>query len=305
MGEQTPVILAVDDEQLFLDLIQSHLKNLEESCIVEVAHSGEEAWELLEANPDHYDVILLDRMMDGMDGIELLNRVRGHWILSDIPVILQTAKSDKEDIIEGMQAGAYYYLTKPFERELIRSVVNTALSDRLQHKALKQTLQERNESIKLLKNALFEFRTLEEAKSLAGLLANACENPSQIVTGLGELVINAVEHGNLAISYEEKSKLKASMAWDNEIENRLRMPEYKNRRATIEIQRTAGAVNFIISDEGNGFDWQPYMDFAAERMMDNHGRGIAMANKLCFDELQYEGKGNVVKASIICKKNQS
>lgn len=294
-----PVILAVDDEELFLQLIQSHLKDLEEPCSVDVAHSGEEAWERLETNPERYDVILLDRMMGDMDGIALLNRIRSHWILSDIPVILQTAKSDTQDIIEGMQAGAYYYLTKPFEKNLIRSVVNTALSDRLQHKALKQTLKERNDSIKLLKNATFEFKTIADAHSLAGLLANTCSNPEQVVTGLAELLVNAIEHGNLGISYDEKSQLKARMEWKFEIENRLQMPQYSQKKGTIHVEHTGKSIEYTITDEGDGFDWEPYMDFAAERMMDNHGRGIAMANKLCFSEIQYQGKGNIVKATVL------
>lgn len=293
-----PVVLAVDDEKLFLQLIQSHLKNLEEPCAVEVAHSGEEAWELLQANPEHYDVVLLDRMMGDMDGIELLTRIRGHWVLSDVPVILQTAKSDKQDIIEGMQAGAYYYLTKPIEKELIRSVVNTALSDRLQHKALKQTIQERNDAVKLLKKSTFEYQTIEEANLLAGLLANICKNPEQVVTGLAELLINAVEHGNLDISYDEKSKLKARLQWKDEVQNRLQDPKYKNKKATVSTEHDENTIVFTITDEGKGFDWQPYMDFDAERMMDNHGRGIAMANKLCFSRVVYQGKGNVVQAIV-------
>lgn len=293
-----PVVLAVDDEELILQLIKSHLKDLEQPCTVEIAQSGEEAWELLEKNPEHYDVVLLDRMMDGMDGLEVLKLIRGHWVLSDIPVILQTSRSSEEDIVEGMQAGAYYYLTKPFEKALIRSVVNTVLQDRQHYKTLKQTLQDRNETCKLMDSANFSFRTLEEANALAGLLANACTIPEKVVTGLGELLLNAVEHGNLGISYDEKSQLSAKLAWQDEIEKRLELEEYKNKKAHVNIQRTDNSIEYTITDEGEGFDWKPFMDFSPKRIMDNHGRGIATANNLCFDHVEYQGKGNIVKATV-------
>ena len=299
---ELPNILAVDDEELFLELIKNHLKSLEQPYKLELANGGEAAWRLLEANPAHYDLVLLDRMMDDMDGIELLERIRNHQVLKEIPVILQTAKSGKEDILQGMRAGAYYYLTKPFDKDLILSVVNTALVDRLRHKAVKLAISERDSSIKLLKSATFEFKTIADANALASLLATICADPQHVVAGLAELLINAVEHGNLAISYQEKSQLRQKLAWETEIAKRLEMPNYRNRVAKVEVNIDVSGIEFKITDQGDGFDWQPYMEFSAERIMDSHGRGIAKANKLCFSRLSFHDKGNIVTAFVANKR---
>jgi hypothetical protein len=53
-----------------------------------------------------------------------------------------------------------------------------------------------------------------------------------------------------------------------------------------------------IQDEGDGFDWQKYLDFDPERAFDPHGRGIAMARMMSFDALEYQGKGNTVVLKI-------
>lgn len=289
---------------LILRLIKNYLKGLETPIHIETAKNGEQAWQLLEKNPEHYDICLLDRIMGDMDGIELLERMRGHWILREIPVILQTSKSSNEDIIEGMKAGAYYYLTKPLEKQLTLSVVSTALSDRLLHQGLKNKLKERDLSIQLLKHASFEYRTIEEAHSLASLLANVCPNPAQVVPGLAELLLNAVEHGNLGIGYNEKSQLRTELSLNTEIERRLNHPDYYDKYVNVEVISDVESVMFTIQDEGKGFDWEPYLDFGVNRMMDNHGRGIAIANQLCFDHIEYLGNGNTVIARAYKQRNR-
>lgn len=125
-----PVILVVDDEPLNLDIIEEFLTGKEKLYNVETASDGIEAMEKLEANPSKYDTVLLDRMMPRMSGMEVLAKMSEHPELKYIPVILQTAKVSKEDILEGLKAGAYYYLTKPFTSEILHSVVSTAVKDR-------------------------------------------------------------------------------------------------------------------------------------------------------------------------------
>ena len=84
-------ILIVDDEELNRIIIEEYLDG--EDFIIEMAEDGESAWTTLEANPDKYDVVLLDRMMPGISGIEVLSRIKAHPILESIPVILQNSAS--------------------------------------------------------------------------------------------------------------------------------------------------------------------------------------------------------------------
>ena len=293
-----PVILVVDDEPLNLDIIEEFLTGKGQPYVVEKAHDGIEAMEKLEANPNKYDTVLLDRMMPRMSGMEVLEKMSAHPDLKYIPVILQTAKVSKEDIIEGLKAGAYYYLTKPFTSDILHSVVSTAVKDRGYNKALIASLNVTKSSIKLLKNAHFEFRSLDDVRAVSSLVACACNEPDKVAMGLSELMINAIEHGNLHIGYEEKSELRKQDKWESEIAARLALPENKDRYASMDIVCDSSGVTYTITDQGNGFDWEDFMEFDTSRVMDNHGRGIAMANKLYFSKMEYHGSGNTVKVMV-------
>ena len=292
------VILVVDDEPLNLDIIEEYLTGKGQPYIVETASDGVEAMEKLEADPHKYDVILLDRMMPRMSGMEVLEKLSAHSELKYIPVILQTAKVTKDDILEGLKAGAYYYLTKPFTSAILHSVVKTAVKDRSYNKALLASLNVTKSSIKLLKNANFQFRSLEDVRAISSLVACACDEAEKIAMGLSELMINAVEHGNLHIGYDEKSDLRKDDLWDSEVAKRLEFPENKDKYASIEVINNLDCVTYTIIDQGNGFDWNEFMEFDTDRIMDNHGRGIAMANKLYFSNLEYQGNGNVVTVRV-------
>lgn len=108
MGTKT--ILAVDDEEHILELISYNLQNGGYKVIK--AETGEEALELLERN--QIDLLLLDLMLPGMDGIEVLRIIRSHTKLKKLPVIILTAKSDEISKVVGLEVGADDYLSKPF-----------------------------------------------------------------------------------------------------------------------------------------------------------------------------------------------
>ena len=151
----------------------------------------------------------------------------------------------------------------------------------------------------MLNSAVFEFKTLEEAHSIASLISNACPEPTSIVMGLTELMVNAVEHGNLGITYDEKSTLNELGTWAEEINNRSQLSEHKNKTASVNFQRHTDTIEITIIDQGVGFNWETYMDFDLNRILDNHGRGIAVANQLSFSSIEYLGKGNKVCAQLI------
>ncbi len=103
-------ILAVDDEPGIARLIKVNLERA--GYEVETANDGAEALELIENGL--YDLIITDVMMPRMDGMELLNTIRSRPELSDLPVILLTAKSSDADVTQGYSLGTDMYLTKPF-----------------------------------------------------------------------------------------------------------------------------------------------------------------------------------------------
>jgi CheY-like chemotaxis protein/anti-sigma regulatory factor (Ser/Thr protein kinase) len=288
-------ILIVDDEILNLEIVSEYLSD---GYQISTAENGVIAWEMLENSPNEFDVILLDRMMPNMNGMEVLEKIKQHPILQHCPVIFQTAKASASDIAEGINAGAYYYLTKPFDENVLLSVTKTAVEDRLRYKEILDNLEQTNLTMGMLTSASFEFKTLDEARSIASLVSNACPEPAGIVMGLTELLINAVEHGNLGITYAEKSILNEQGTWVDEVNTRLQLVENINKTASVNFLRSPDYIEITVIDQGEGFDWKEYMDFDPDRVMDNHGRGIAVANKLSFSAVEYKGKGNEVCATL-------
>ena len=103
-------ILTVDDEEHILELIEYNL--IQSGFSVVTAGSGKEALEVLKNQ--EVDLVLLDIMMDDMDGIEVLKKIRNDQEKTDLPVILLTAKSEEIDKVTGLNLGADDYISKPF-----------------------------------------------------------------------------------------------------------------------------------------------------------------------------------------------
>jgi DNA-binding response OmpR family regulator len=291
-----PTVLVVDDEIFNLEILSEHLAD--EGYDVVSAEDGAKAWALLEQDPERFDTVLLDRMMPNMDGMEVLARIKGHSQLNMLPVVMQTAKAARQDVLEGLQAGAYYYLTKPFDKETMLAIVKTAVDDYRSYRTIQDEAAKTVRTLSLLNQGQFAFRTLDEARDLATLLANASPQAGKAVIGLSELLINAVEHGNLGITYDEKSELNERGEWEAEVLQRLALPENCNKQVVVSFEVDDDEIRFLISDEGPGFDWDSYLEISPERAFDNHGRGIAMARMLSFDRVEYLGNGNQVLAVI-------
>ena len=261
-----------------------------------IASDGLEAWEIITRDP--FDVVLLDRSIPSLDGIALLQRIKAHPRLRMLPVILQTAAVAPEEILEGIRAGAYYYLTKPYDPQMLLEIVRAAASDYAEYREVQSQLRQGLKTMRLMDEAVLRIRTIEEAKAVGGILANVCPDPFSAVIGLTELLLNAVEHGNLGITYEEKSALKKNDEWAAEIARRLALPENAKKRVTIRYAREGGESRFTITDEGKGFDWRRFIDIDPARAFDTHGRGIAVARRFSFDSLEYIDPGNEVVARV-------
>ena len=154
-------------------------------------------------------------------------------------------------------------------------------------------------SIGCLDYGRFRVQTIDEAYDLALLVAQACPNSEKVAFGLNELIVNGVEHGNLGIGYDEKTVLQETNQWEDEIIRRQLLPEYADRFVEIEYERQADSIRLTVTDQGLGFDWSDYQEIKAERLLESHGRGIAMAKALSFDQLSYQGTGN----QVICVVN--
>jgi len=112
-------VLLVDDEKGFVDTMTKRLEN--RGFSVGVAYDGPQALAALDKGGINFDVVILDVKMPGMDGNEVLKRIRGDYPL--VEVIMLTGHATVESAIEGMKAGAFDYLMKPCElNELIDKI---------------------------------------------------------------------------------------------------------------------------------------------------------------------------------------
>ncbi len=292
----TPTILVADDERVNLSLVVTLLK--EESCRVVSAEDGLTAWELLEKRPEDYDAVILDRKMPHMTGMDVLAKMKTHETLKMVPVIFQTSMDKAEEIAEGLQAGVNYYLTKPLRKKIFLAVVKTALSGRLLYRSLWKGLRQVENPFNMTRIGYFELQTPEEAQMLSSLLASVCPRSNKVALGLWELLLNAVEHGNIGITYEEKAALLEKDEWETELKRRLALPENAPRKVVVQFESSDTEIRFLVRDQGPGFDWRSFMEFRPDRAFDPNGRGIHMARTLSFDRIEYIGSGNQVMAVI-------
>lgn len=299
--QMNPTILAVDDNPTALHWLNSLL--LKENYTMLTATNGQEAMDCLRSHSDGVDVVLLDRMMPVMDGMEVTRQILADPNLKYIPIVMQTAADKPEEISEGIKAGVFYYLTKPIERKTLLSVVSAAVKEARQRKILQAEMHRNKLSFGLIEIVKSSLKTMEEAKSLSSFLANCFPDPERALTGISELLINAIEHGNLGIKYDEKTELMNVNTWHQEVARRLELPEYSHKKVTVIFEKKDDVFYLQITDEGAGFNWKGFMEFDPSRASHNHGRGIAMANKLAFDRLVYNSTGNQVTAVMELPKN--
>jgi two-component system cell cycle response regulator len=151
-------ILIVDDHEDNVELLRARLESW--GFTAETAGDGAEALAKVEASPP--DLILLDVMMPVMDGIEVARRVKGNPNLPFIPIIMQTALDATENKVEGLEAGADDYITKPIDFAELKARLNSML----RIKRLQEELEERERQ---LLEANERLRHMSQTDVLTGL----------------------------------------------------------------------------------------------------------------------------------------
>jgi two-component system, sensor histidine kinase and response regulator len=168
-------ILVVDDDRLNVRILSNILKS--EGYTLADADSGERALEVYESF--HPDLVLLDVMMPGMNGFETCRALRQRYGVETAPVIFITAKSESDDVVEGLNAGGVDYLPKPFRAKEALARIRTHLHIRLlseQQKSLVDQLSKANAA----KNRFL------------GMAAHDLRNPLASIRGLAEFLRDGV-----------------------------------------------------------------------------------------------------------------
>lgn len=119
-------VLVAEDDDLIAELIEYKLRL--DGCQVTVVADGGDAWDRV--REDKPDLIILDGMLPGLDGLEVLRRVRADSVVKETPVVMLTARRLEQDIVGALKLGASDYLVKPFMPEELIARVERLLLQR-------------------------------------------------------------------------------------------------------------------------------------------------------------------------------
>lgn len=172
MNNQNPKILLVEDDLNFGNILRSYLEL--NDFRVELRADGKQAWSTFMREP--FDLCILDVMMPEMDGFSLAREIRG--VNQKVPIIFLTAKTLREDMIEGFQAGGDDYITKPFDSEVllyrIRAILLRGTADSgTRNDTFQIGKYQFNARLRILKGKETEYKLTPKESDLLKLLCEA------------------------------------------------------------------------------------------------------------------------------------
>src|ERR1700722_16165403 len=275
-------LLIVDDDPSIHELIAAMLAGT--NWQTNSVSGGAEALTSLENNS--YDILLVDILMPGMDGLELLAKIRARH--PDTPVVMMTVKNTPDHVLGSLRREAAAYISKPFSRETLFATLQNALSDSVRGDDIK-ILSDKPHWISLQLRC--RLATADRLTQFVRELPSDLEpdQREQIAMAFRELLMNAVEHGG-----------------------------HLDPDKTVDLSyiRTARTIVYYIRDPGEGFsmnklahaaiantDEEPFRHMELRRQLGIRPGGFGLLMTKSFaDELIYSAKGNEV---ILIKYLQS
>lgn len=289
-------VLIIDDDPATLEYMGDSIENFGHT----VATATDGRLGLKEFYATSPDLVISDIEMRDKDGLWLLESIRQEN--SEVPVIMATAFGCEDYAVQALRLGADGYLSKPLRHKELQSLL-TKYAERhhdvnCAHHARKMVTK--HQLTMVVDNVMRQASHV--AKHLVSEAIGAFD-PSRefsIYLGLYELIVNAIEHGNLEISYEDRRGVLREKAGrlSEFLSTRQSDPEFAQRRVTIEYHSDSTGCEWLIKDDGPGFDWRAYLESIADTYPTHAEQRGILLNQMRFDELEYIGAGNIVRAKI-------
>lgn len=301
----SPHVMIIDDDIAVLNMVSDALA--QHGMKVHPFSEGAQAMEMLEkAEEPVMDLVLSDINMDGMDGFEVIHRVKS--VNSNLPVVLMTGQASLDYAIRAMRMGASNLFQKPLTiRELVNSVFHLVSV----HRELRMAEAGLRGLVKETRH--FSFRSDElDIPSMVMHLTDRMvpmgfaqsSNLDVIAMAYHEALVNALEHGNLDMD----SSLKGDFITGQDtyaalLHSRLEDPAFASRRVDVLVSTTPERYEVTIIDDGPGFDISKITKISDDTLTKQCGRGLAMI-RMVMDEVVHNEKGNQIKLVIRKKSDQ-
>ncbi|WP_324607771.1 hybrid sensor histidine kinase/response regulator [Paenibacillus sp. IHBB 10380] len=315
--EETMNILAVDDDPVNLEVLRSILSA--EPYHIVSALSGKEALNLL--NTGQWDLVISDVMMPHMSGYELTRMIRERFTISELPILLLTARSQPEDIYSGFLSGANDYVTKPVDALELKYRVWSLTT-------LKQSFNERLSMEAAYLQAQiqphFLFNTLNSLMALSYIDTERMRELGDAFSSYLRISFNFINLERLvplsnelelieAYLFIEKERFKdrLDIVWEIEPDIDLRLPpltiqplvenavrhgllsQSKGGTLQIRIHRQNGGTFFEVKDNGKGMNEEKVNMLLDHSSKENRGIGLINTNRRLE---QLYGKGLVIQS---------
>lgn len=287
-------VLIVDDEPALRKILQELIQIQGHEVLA--AADGAEGLTVFQAeNPD---LVFSDIRMPNMDGLEFLAKVRE--MSQSVVFVIVTGLEDHQYTLNALRHNANDFLRKPIYPQILFPLLE-------KYSGIVQARYRLHETLRLFVRRSFTIQFENHLEKIPEIVERLIAETHETIPqseklgtkiGLVELIANAMEHGNLEITFDEKQ---AAMNLGLEGIDRLREeralnPELAKRLVTVEFFMEKTSCEWIITDEGIGFDWRSLPNpLNPENLAQPSGRGIFLA-RMHFHEIEFLGKGNRVRA---------
>jgi phosphoserine phosphatase RsbU/P len=284
-----PRVLIVDDQEVLRKLLSRFMTR--EGFEPIEAENGKRAVELYKVtNPA---VVLSDIMMPEMDGIGLLRAIRA--LDPTAAVILMTGYGNEEVLLEALRGGAVNFFKKPFDFHEVLAVLRSVARQRV----IPDPTPFYSSHL-LSETKRFEFTaadtTIQPIINQIALHLGVIAPDNEVIhlkIGIEEMIRNAVEHGNLGITGDEKHSALEDGVFGELVHQRLGEGDNARRKIRVTSSLSQEELVVTVTDEGRGFDWRALPEISPETLLRFNGRGIILT-RLYFDEVRYDDPGTTV-----------
>jgi len=287
-------ILVVDDSAMD-QKIAARLLQRDTGWEIEFAADGREAWmRIQDPHQSNPDVIVTDLQMPEMNGLDLVREVQREFPL--LPVILMTAQGSESIAVEALQQGAASYVPKAKLASLLVPTVQQVLAlagERRSKRTLLHSLHVMHSQFILGNDIAMLVSLVSYLQEILRDMDVLTENERlRVGVALEEALLNAAYHGNLEVSSELREA--DHMQFYELARQRMQLSPYKDRRIEVNVRIDRMGLQYIIRDEGPGFNPKSLPDPTDPANLDRPcGRGLLLMRTF-MDEVRHNESGNEV-----------